>query len=57
MFAENATLVAGAVNKVYVFTTYADGRPARPRVSGVHAGRSRAGQKNDSVLTSEASED
>lgn len=27
---------------------------ARTRVNGVHAGRSRAGQKNDSVLTSEA---
>jgi uncharacterized repeat protein (TIGR01451 family) len=34
-FAENGTLVAGAVNKVYVFTTYADGRPARTRLSGL----------------------
>ncbi len=27
---------------------------ARTRVNGVHAGRSAAGQKNDSALTSEA---
>ena len=27
---------------------------ARTRVNGVHAGRSRAGQENDSVLTSKA---
>jgi hypothetical protein len=35
VFAEGGTLVAGVANTVYVFTTYADGRPAQARLSGI----------------------
>ncbi|HEX5273148.1 MAG TPA: alpha-2-macroglobulin family protein [Gemmataceae bacterium] len=35
VFAEGGTLVPGVANTVYVFTTYADGRPARARVTGL----------------------
>jgi anti-sigma factor RsiW len=34
VIAENGTLLPGVANRVYVLTTYADGRPARTRVSG-----------------------
>jgi hypothetical protein len=32
---ENGSLVPGVLNKVYVLTTYADGRPARTRITGL----------------------
>jgi hypothetical protein len=32
---ENGSLVPNLMNKVYVLTTYADGRPARTRVTGI----------------------
>ncbi len=35
VFAEGGTLVPGVANRVYVFTTYADGRPAPARISGI----------------------
>jgi hypothetical protein len=35
VFAEGGNLVAGVPNTVYVFTTYADGRPAPARLSGL----------------------
>ena len=36
-FAENGTLLAGFANTIYVFTSYADGRPAHTRINGLAA--------------------
>jgi hypothetical protein len=44
---ENGLLVPGLLNKVYVLTTYADGRPARTRVTGV-------GPRGDEAIRTDA---